>query len=555
MSIVAVRDLRVKLSSTGVDIVSGVSFSISEGEVLALVGESGSGKSTVAGALLGYARRGAEIAGGSVEVMGHDVLSLDAEGLRAFRGGTVAYVPQDPAAALNPSIRVGAQLREVFEIHRITDRSAVARRIAEVLEQVNLPGSPDFLRRFPHQLSGGQQQRVCLAMAFLLRPKVIVMDEPTTGLDVTTQARILATMQELCARGRTAALYVTHDLAVVASLADHVGVMTQGRLVELASKRDLFTRPAHAYTRELLDSVPDILGKFRISGGTALAEPMPRPVASDKPADAPVLSTRRLSAHYGAVQVLHDIDLEVRPGECVAVVGESGSGKTTLSRSIIGLHAPSSGQLLFRDAPLGGTVAQRSPREWQKLQYIFQSPYNSLNPRRTVEEIVAQSLRQFSPVGRREARVMVSRALDSVSLPAAALRKYPAQLSGGERQRVAIARALVCQPEVLICDEVTSALDVSVQASIIDLLTRLQAERGLAMIFVTHNLALVRSLAQRVVVMRYGRVVEAGATDDALDRPGHPYTQQLVADTPSLLRLLPRVDSTPALQNAIDKNT
>ena len=535
MSVVEVKDLRVRLTGSGATIVNDVSFTIGEGEVLSLVGESGSGKTTVAGALLGYARRGAEIVGGSVRVPDHDVLSLDDEGLRRFRGGTVAYVPQDPVVALNPSMRIGAQLQEVFDIHRIRDAAAIRARIAEVMDQVSLPSTPDYLRRFPHQLSGGQQQRVCLAMAFLLRPQVIVMDEPTTGLDVTTQARILATMQDLCTRNRTSVLYVTHDLAVVANLAHRVGVMNAGRLVELEPRDVLFSRPSHPYTRRLLASVPDIHGRFGIDDPVP-AQPAETTAPDETTRDAPILRVRSLDAHYGSHQVLHGVDLDVAAGECVALVGESGSGKTTLSRAIIGLHGPSSGDIRYCDSSLAPVAARRERSQWQELQYIFQSPYNSLNPRRTVADSIAQTLRQFSALSAAEVRERVAHAMDSVALPRNAIDKYPSHLSGGERQRVAIARALVCDPHVLICDEVTSALDVSVQAAIVDLLTRQQAERGLAMVFVTHNLALVRAIAQRVVVLQSGRVVEEGAVGDVLDHPRHEYTRQLVRDTPSLIR-------------------
>jgi peptide/nickel transport system ATP-binding protein len=585
MSLVEVRDLRVELGAGGPDIVDGISFAVDSGEVLGLVGESGSGKTTVGLAVLAHARRGARIASGKVMVDGQDVLSAAPAELRGLRGGTISYVAQDPAAALNPALRLRRQLLETLVAHtpgwKEDQRLA---RVQEVLEQVGLPSDDEFLHRYPHQISGGQQQRLAIAIAFVCRPRVIVCDEPTTGLDVTTQARVLRTLRELCTAHSVAAIYVSHDLAVVAEIADRVLVMYAGRLAELGDRGQVFASPSHPYTRRLMGAIPSISKRL-------VLEPIPgrAPAPGDRPAgcffaprcelalDAcregepprlevgrghyagclranelaggayersavavgevgnggkPILSAAGIDVTYGSRQILHGVSLEVKARECVALVGESGSGKTTLSRALVGLVAPSAGELTFQGQALASDVRRRPAETRQALQYIFQSPFNSLNPRRPVGAIVAAPLEHFFGVRGAEARQRAEEALDMVSLSPVVADQYPDQLSGGERQRVAIARALICRPQVLICDEITSALDVSVQASIIRLLQRLREEEDLSLLFVTHNLPLVRSIADRVAVMSAGRIVERGPLESVLDHPQQPYTRGLIADTP-----------------------
>jgi peptide/nickel transport system ATP-binding protein len=590
---IVVDRLRVVVSGTGNDIVDDVSFTIAPGEVLGLVGESGSGKTTAALALLGHTRRGAEITGGEVRVGDADVLKLDRAQRRRLRGRVISYVPQDPAAALNPALRIGTQLMEALEVHGVGSSSDERRRrVAEMMREVALPDDAAYLRRYPHELSGGQQQRIGLGMAFACRPRVIVLDEPTTGLDVTTQAHVLDTVRDLAAAHSVAALYVSHDLAVVGTLAARVAVMYAGRIVELAPADELFRTAAHPYTRRLVAALPHLAGRRELVGIPGRApSPGQRPtgcsfaprctlveerctvampelrliaathsarcvnaelvraqavslsgVAEDLPdrdATEAVLSLVNVSAGYLGITVVHDINLAVAPHECLALVGESGSGKTTLARSIAGLHRERSGEILLRGASLAPTARAR-PRDVRRaIQYVFQNPYGSLNPRRTIGQIIRQPLELFGAGDAREVDRRVAEMLDRVSLNAGYARQYPDQLSGGERQRVAIARALVCNPDVLVCDEVTSALDVSVQAAIVDLLGELQRELGLAMLFVTHNLPLVRSIAQRVAVMSQGRIVELGSVDSVLQAPSDEYTQRLLANTPSL-------ESTPA---------
>ena len=586
--VLEVEDLRIEVERTKVDIVDEISFHIAAGEVLGLVGESGSGKSTVGLALLGHTRRGAAIAGGHVRVDGREILPLSPAQLRALRGRTVSYVPQDPSSALNPNLRIGLQLEEVLISHRFGASDEERRqRLIEMLEEVLLPTEPSFLRRYPHQLSGGQQQRVGLAMAFACRPRVIVLDEPTTGLDVTTQAHVLQTVRMLCDMHGVAALYVSHDLAVVATLANRVAVMYGGRMVEIGPERVLFRESAHPYTKRLIEAIPEMSGEHALEGipGTAprpgtrpqgcffaprchfvvdkcweafppvdrvtgthevrcyrfpdvIAEgardrrPAPPRSASDR---AEVLiDVQSVDAAHGDRQVLFDVSLTVKPRQCVALVGESGSGKTTLARCIAGLHRGFTGEISLRGRPLPPGARARDRETRREIQYVFQSPYSSLNPRKTVGQIVGQPLGLFFDRGRAGTQTGVVRALERVSISPSVIDRYPHELSGGERQRIAIARALVAEPTLLVCDEITSALDVSVQAAIVDLLGELQREMQLGLLFVTHNLALIRTIAEEVAVMSGGRIVEYGKVDDVLDSPQEPYTKSLLADTPSL---------------------
>ncbi len=581
-----VENLRVVLEGTEIDIVDEVSFSLVPGEILGLVGESGSGKTTVGLAILGHCRRGAHFAGGSVRIGGEDVLAKSEAELRSMRGRVVSYVPQDPASALNPAVRVETQLVETIQAHR-SSNGDVRGRLEEMLAEVLLPRDKEFLRRYPHQLSGGQQQRVALAMAFANRPRVIVLDEPTTGLDVTTQAHVLATVRDLCEAHGVAAVYVSHDLAVVANLAGRVAVMYAGRVVETGPTQTLFLRAAHPYTRRLVEAIPELSGRHALVGipGTAprpghrppgcffaprctfaqptcelafpprelvagghevrcyrheavLQESLAARAAATPPAEVEaadgLVAVRGVQASHGPRQVLFDVELVVRPHECVALVGESGSGKTTLARCIAGLHANYEGEIAFRGSRLPAGSRARDGETRRQIQYVFQSPYSSLNPRKTIEQIIGQPLRLFFDLGGTEARQRMVDTLDTVQLGSSVLDRYPHHLSGGERQRVAIARALVASPQLLICDEVTSALDVSVQAAIVDLLAELQRELGLGLLFVTHNLALIRTLAQEVAVMSEGRIVERGLVDRVLDRPSAEYTRKLLSDTPSL---------------------
>jgi peptide/nickel transport system ATP-binding protein len=584
---VEVSDLRVELAGLGVDVVDEIMLEIRAGEILGLVGESGCGKTTVGMALLGHCRRGGRVTGGSVVIDGRDLAGLGEGELRRLRGGLVSYIPQDPGTSLNPALRIGTQITEILEAHAAGSSAPErAARVREALAEVALPTDDGFLRRYPHQLSGGQQQRVAIAMAFANRPHVIVCDEPTTGLDVTTQARVLETVRELCRTHRVAALYVSHDLAVVAELADRVAVMYGGRIVESGPREALFAAPRHPYTRRLLRAVPDIAGKrtvVGIPGHAALPGTRPQgcyfhprcqfarddcrttfpPITElgaghsvrcyhvaeatrERPPEGAgqlrtqtvgsdvVLAVRALDAHYGTRHTLFAIDLEVHRQECLALVGESGSGKTTLARCVAGLHKDYTGEVRLTDTRLPEAARKRSDQARKEIQYVFQNPYASLNPRRTVGQTIARQLQLFFPAARGDTGRRVAECLERVALSASAANRFPDQLSGGERQRVAIARALAAEPKLLVCDEVTSALDVSVQAAIIELLGKLRTDIGLSLLFITHDLALIRTIADQVVVMTEGHIVERGAVEQIFTNPNADYTRKLLANTPSI---------------------
>ena len=587
MSVVKVQGVDISITRGGIKIVENISFEIKAGEILGLVGESGSGKTTVSMSLLGHTRKGAVIESGSITIDGHQIVGSTDSQLRSLRGGTIAYVPQDPGTALNPGLRIAKQILESLQKHLPEQNHETHMdRVREILTEVALPSDDDFLKRYPHQLSGGQQQRVAIAIAFACRPKVIVCDEPTTGLDVTTQSRVLATIRELCRVHGVAALYVSHDLAVVSELADKVAVMYAGKIIESGNRDEIFFRSSHPYTRRLIRALPDIGGRHQIVGISGYA-PMPweRPtgcafaprcedaqaicsqevptltaqspthtVACHRHKDATdirptprvdrdfvssggehfLLSINNLNGFYGSRQVLFDANIHIEPGECVALVGESGSGKTTLSRCIGGLHSDYDGEVNFFGSTLGKFSMSRKKEERRDIQYIFQSPYASINPRRPIGSTIARQLELFYGLKGDEARDRINELLDLVSLPHAIVTSFPDQLSGGERQRVAIARALAAKPKLIVCDEITSALDVSVQASVIETLKQLQETTQVGLLFVTHNLALTRTIADRVAVMRKGTIVEYGGIDSVFNNPKAEYTGRLLEHTPSL---------------------
>ena len=581
-----VQDLGVILTARPVDVVDDIDLVLRPGEVVGLVGESGSGKTTVGTSLLGYARAGAVISSGKVLIEDRDVLKLPWKEVRQLRGEEIAYVPQDPASALNPSIRIGKQIVELLELRGIGTSESRLQGARDGLAEVGLPNDDEFLKRYAHQLSGGQVQRVALAMAFLPKPKVLVLDEPTTGLDVTTQKMVLDTMAELCRAHGVSALYVTHDLAVVANIADRVAVMYAGQIAELGPRDTIFANPAHPYTRALLDSIPH-LSQARALKGIPGRTPAPgarpdgcrfndrcsfaidecrqqvpqlRTIAPDHevrcirveeigtwdihrgtvPDADPdrerevILSVDGLSVFYGRKQVVHDVTFDVAKGEVVALVGESGSGKTTISRSVGGLHKEWTGTISFEGRDLAKSARQRSAEDRRRVQYIFQNPYLSLNPRLTIEQIIKRPMELFGLAKGKQATERVLALMEQVALGSGMLHYQASRLSGGERQRVAIARALAAEPDVMICDEITSALDVSVQGAIVELLEGLRQDRGISMLFVTHNLALVRSIAARVEILQEGRVVEAGSVVTVMETPQEDYTRKLLSNSPRI---------------------
>jgi len=586
-----VRDLRVGGADGSFTIVEDVSFTLAPGRQLGLVGESGSGKTTLAMALLGFAQPGIAISGGEVNLAGIDMLALDEKQRRRRRGRDIAYVPQDPATGLSPGMPVGRALRETLDIHDPSEPD-VDGRIVQALRDAQLPDDVGFQRRYPHQLSGGQQQRVAIALALICRPSTIVMDEPTTGLDVTTQARLLDVVSNVVAEHRIALVYVTHDLGVVRNLVDEVAVMYGGRIVESGDVDDVFERPRHPYTRRLLEAVPRIAPTAfqpRAIPGAAV-EPWDWPAgcpfaprcdhrtgecdAAMPPAEAlapgrvlrcfnwqalpdgPVglaparavtadpavasaapalLEVCGLQAGYGGDRLaVAGVSFEVVKGTCTAVVGESGSGKTTTLRCIAGLHKPGGGAIAFDGVELAGRARERDGMLRRRVQLVPQNPDSSLNPRRTIEEIVGRPLRQFLGLRGAQQRSRTRELLERVRLGGGMARRYPRELSGGQRQRVAIARALATEPDLLLCDEVVAALDVAVQAGILELLDELRTSLGTTILFVSHDLAVVRSISAHVVVMESGQVRETGPTEAIFRTPQHPYTRALLDAVPEL---------------------
>jgi peptide/nickel transport system ATP-binding protein len=496
-----------------------VSLHLDAGEILCVVGESGSGKSVTASAAMGLLAPGLSIAGGGMRLSGEDLRAKSPEEWRRLRGRRIAMVFQEPMTALNPLMSVGAQLSEMWRVHLGLDRREAEARALAALREVKLPDPEGALRAFPHELSGGQRQRVMIAMALALEPEVLICDEPTTALDVTTQAQVLALIKDLQRRHGTAVMFITHDFGVVAEIADRVAVMQHGRVVEQGAAREILTRPAHPYTRALLAAVPGV------------AAPAPRPLSPDAVLEVRGLSktyaTRGLFRRRRPVRALADVSLTLRRGATLAVVGESGSGKSTLARCVVGLLGADGGEIVIGGAPL-----PRRRREAARLvQMVFQDPYASLNPRRRAGAQVAQGpIAAGMPPGKalEEAR----RLFALVGLDPAAVTRFPHEFSGGQRQRIGIARALALQPQVLVADEPVSALDVSVQAQVLALLRDLQARLGLSILFITHDLRVAAQLCDEVAVMRDGQVVEAGRIGEVFAAPAHPYTRSLIEAIP-----------------------
>ena len=531
MALLEVRDLSVEIG--GVTALKGISFELEPGEVLGLVGESGSGKSLTALAISRLLPPGAT-SSGAVRLEQRDLAGLSERALCEVRGRGIGMVFQEPATALNPLLRIGAQVAETVRAHRAVSRAAARAAASIALARVGLDPASIPPERFPHELSGGQRQRVALALATVLAPRVLIADEPTTALDVATQAQILALLQTLAATEGMAILLISHDLAVVARFADRLAILEGGRIVESGPTRALLAAPAHEYTRRLRRD-------FAL-GGVTLAPrasaPAPLLVAHDLVRDYP----GERSGFLGRREPLRAIDgvsLSLGSGERVGLVGESGSGKSTLVRLLLALDAPTAGHIEIGGQPFAARASRPAPRLRRFVQAVFQDPFGSLNPRFRVERIVAEPLGLLEkPLAAPERVARVRRALEDVGLGADTLARYPHEFSGGERQRIALARALVIEPKLLILDEAVSGLDASLRAQILELLAGLNASRGLGYLLVSHDLSVVRATTERLLVMHSGRIVEEGRTTEVLLAPRHPYTQSLIAATPDLERIV-----------------
>jgi peptide/nickel transport system ATP-binding protein len=604
--VLTIRDLHISYFARGTEIraVRGVDLTVHAGETVALVGESGSGKSSVAFSVM----RGLDAAGrirrGRLRFHDIDLLALEPRPLRALQGSRIAMVYQDPQTSLNPAFRVGDQIAEVLREHRRMGRREAREKVSDLFRQVNLPDPERVSRRYPHELSGGQQQRILIAMAFACEPELLIMDEPTTGLDVTTEARILDLIADLKERHRTAILYITHNLGVVARFCHRVAVMYAGEIVEEGPVARVFARPSHPYTRNLLTCVPrlDLSKRDRplsaIEGRLPnLADPPPACVfearcaeripecAQVKPPAEPleheggragfvrcirwrelppfaferhqgehgapgpeaaevVLEAEDLRCFYPlrrslgevlggapqrAVHAVDEVSLEIARARTLAIVGESGCGKTTLGRTVVGLQEPTGGRLSFEGRPLSGAARVRPQAQRRQIQIIFQNPDATLNPQKSVGDTLRRPLELFGLAAGKAADDRVAELLSSVNLPASYAGRYPHELSGGEKQRIAIARAFAAEPEVIVCDEPLSALDVSVQAAILNLLVDLQLRSATAYLFISHDLSVVRYLSDQVAVMYMGKLCEVGTPEQLFSPPYHPYTEALLS--------------------------
>jgi len=551
-TLLSVTDLHIDYVSGGetFNAVRGVSFSIPRGGIVAIVGESGSGKSTISTSLIRKLSEGGRITSGTVEFAGHNLAAAPEKFMRGIRGGRIGFVPQDPSNSLNPLMKVGEQIAESLRLHEKMPQAAAAARAVAILDEVGIPDARSRAQQYPHQLSGGMRQRVLIGMAWACNPELVIADEPTSALDVTVQRQVLDRMQRLAAERNTAVLLVTHDLAVAADRADRIIVMQKGRIVEQGVASEVLANPGHEYTQRLVAAAPGLNSQRLVARPLSVAGPAPASslftLAAARTDDTPILEARNLVKTFTlrvpgspatTLTAVNNVSFAVPRGQTLSIVGESGSGKTTTARIVARIGEADSGTVFFDGDDVTTLKGEKLRQLRRRIQVVYQNPFGSLDPRMSVERIVAEPLRAFRIGDRRQQADAVRELLDCVQLPPELARRRPGQLSGGQRQRVAIARALALGPEMIVLDEPVSALDVSVQEQILQLLVDLQSQFNLSYLFISHDLGVIRQVSDQVVVMRFGDVIEAGPAADVLGNPAQDYTRELMAAIPGQLQV------------------
>tara|TARA_B110000003_G_scaffold234281_2_gene237944 strand:+ start:2770 stop:4425 length:1656 start_codon:yes stop_codon:yes gene_type:complete len=505
-------------------IVDNITFDINSGQVIALIGESGSGKTTISLSCMGYARPGCFITDGLVELGDENVLNKSLKELQTLRGKEITYVAQSAAASFNGAMTINSQVTEIPIITKSMSRDEALKKAEKLYKALELPNPSSIGSRYPHQVSGGQLQRLMAAMAMISDPKLLILDEPTTALDVTTQIEVLHSFKKLIKENNTAAIYVTHDLSLVAQIADHILVLKDGKQIEYGTTDQIINNPKEDYTKALIDAahvMPDEINSPLLN---VLKAP-------------PLLEVKDVTAGYGKNQeiiAVEDINLVIEPGETVGVIGESGSGKTTLGRLISGLMAPTTGEIFLSGQLLKNSVSRRSRHELRDIQFAFQMADVALNPRQKIGKILGRPMQFYRNISNKEMEYEVEKLLARVELPIEFFRRFPTELSGGQRQRINLARALAAKPKLIICDEITSALDTIVAQQILDLLGSLQDELGLSYLFITHNIATVAQISKKIAVMRSGQIIQQGYVEEVLTPPCHEYTQLLLNSVPEM---------------------
>ena len=505
-------------------IVDNITFDINPGQVIALIGESGSGKTTISLSCMGYARPGCFITDGLVELGDENVLNKSLKELQTLRGKEITYVAQSAAASFNGAMTINSQVTEIPIITKSMSRDEALKKAEKLYKALELPNPSSIGSRYPHQVSGGQLQRLMAAMAMISDPKLLILDEPTTALDVTTQIEVLHSFKKLIKENNTAAIYVTHDLSLVAQIADHILVLKDGKQIEYGTTDQIINNPKEDYTKALIDAahvMPDEINSPLLN---VLKTP-------------PLLEVKDVTAGYGKNQeiiAVEDINLVIEPGETVGVIGESGSGKTTLCRLISGLMAPTTGEIFLSGQLLKNSVSRRSRHELRDIQFAFQMADVALNPRQKIGKILGRPMQFYRNISNKEMEYEVEKLLARVELPIEFFRRFPTELSGGQRQRINLARALAAKPKLIICDEITSALDTIVAQQILDLLDSLQDELGLSYLFITHNIATVAQISKKIAVMRSGQIIQQGYVEEVLTPPCHEYTQLLLNSVPEM---------------------